>query len=830
MMSIAAMAAGNDKYYTRLAQESYYLEGGEEPGRWWGKGAEKLGLTGRVSPEALGAMFRGFSPDGSALVQNAGKENRQPGWSCAYSPPKPVSIAYVFGNDEQRKDIEESIRVAVESGLGYVQDEVAVSRSGRAGKHRVKADLVVALFFHVTSREGDPQLHVHALILNVCVRPDLTTGTLVSRPLYEHKMVGGALFRATLAAELQRRLNLAIVRTDKSFGIEGVPDELVRQFSKRRSQIEERLAQRNEHSAKAAAVAALDTRRSKTDTLPREELIKCWRAEAASIGFEKIEAFDRQRTRHSGDPKPDLYRLIGEAIKDRADQSGHFDRAWLLKRVATESFEHGFDANTIRKGVDRWTWGQPGLLQLFQTMKRFAIRRAFRVEKRAIRLAHKLQAAGVHGADSETVSAALSRHSKPRNDLRETGFQHIRQLVRAAGKRRSNAAPSKTHKQMARRTLTAEERSIVRQIAGKKRGSLRLIQCKRGKGRMQVLRASREILEKAGYRVIVSAPSRRDATALGQFVGAESFSLGSLEHQLRPSTAAQINRAGKQLRNVIKGRANRRRKPLMDRKTAIFIDKASLINTRRFKLLMKAAKAAGALVVLVDQAARWKNPFGMFRTLIAKQKAVEPEQERTAKVSRIRFYSHAVSEETMLFDWFGCQGRHDGTAIILSDGIEAASRANRLCQAERIRLGELRGKCITCGDRKFYEGDRVYFSAAARTLGISGGETGVIVRLRPAKQTVVIRLDGGGHIAVPLSDCPQLHHGYAIPVGARHQRQLSDVFSLGEANRGLFADTVGPNDVPNVRTYLTDETQQQDRKQTACVFEKAQSHRQEQRL
>lgn len=308
-------------------------------------------------------------------------------------------------------------------------------------------------------------------------------------------------------------------------------------------------------SLAAEGTAALATRGRKVETPSREELIERWRAEAASIGYSKIEAFDQQRTRRAGEPKPELNRLIGEAVKERADQSGHFHRSWLLKRVATESYEHGFDANTIRKGVDRWIWSQPGLLRLFQNMRRFAVRRAFRVEKRAIRLAHKLQAAGVHGANSETVSAALSRHSKPRNELREASFQHVRQLVRAAAKRRSNSAPSKTHKRLARRTLTAEERSLVRQIAGEKRGSLRLIQCQRGKGRMQVLRASREILENAGYRVIVSAPSRRHATALGQFVGAESFSLGSLEHQLRPRAAVRINRAGKQFRNVIKGRA-----------------------------------------------------------------------------------------------------------------------------------------------------------------------------------------------------------------------------------------------------------------------------------
>ena len=78
MMSIEAMSgAGQGSYYIDLAREDYYLEGGEPPGRWFGKGANALELSGSVEKEEFRQVLQGYSPDGkNELVQNAGKENR----------------------------------------------------------------------------------------------------------------------------------------------------------------------------------------------------------------------------------------------------------------------------------------------------------------------------------------------------------------------------------------------------------------------------------------------------------------------------------------------------------------------------------------------------------------------------------------------------------------------------------------------------------------------------------------------------------------------------------------------------------------------------------
>ena len=62
MLSIGAMAGGQGSYYSKLAQEDYYMHGGEPVGRWWGKGAEHFGLAGeKVEAKTLEALLDGFS-------------------------------------------------------------------------------------------------------------------------------------------------------------------------------------------------------------------------------------------------------------------------------------------------------------------------------------------------------------------------------------------------------------------------------------------------------------------------------------------------------------------------------------------------------------------------------------------------------------------------------------------------------------------------------------------------------------------------------------------------------------------------------------------------
>jgi len=49
-----AVAAGRESYYTGA------VAAGEPPGRWYGRGAEHLGLTGEVDTQDMTALYQHF--------------------------------------------------------------------------------------------------------------------------------------------------------------------------------------------------------------------------------------------------------------------------------------------------------------------------------------------------------------------------------------------------------------------------------------------------------------------------------------------------------------------------------------------------------------------------------------------------------------------------------------------------------------------------------------------------------------------------------------------------------------------------------------------------
>lgn len=112
---------------------------------------------------------------------------------------------------------------------------------------RERLKWIVAMFDHVTSRNGDPLLHRHCVINNVCQRHDGTWGTIDSRTLHNWARTLGPLFRSTLAVEL-RKLGLELTEAKTAegqsrgyFEVAGVPESLVKTWSSRREEMLEHL-------------------------------------------------------------------------------------------------------------------------------------------------------------------------------------------------------------------------------------------------------------------------------------------------------------------------------------------------------------------------------------------------------------------------------------------------------------------------------------------------------------------------------------------------------------------------------------------------------------
>jgi conjugative relaxase-like TrwC/TraI family protein len=95
-------------------------------------------------------------------------------------------------------------------------------------------------FDHRTSREGDPLLHTHLVVANRVRGPDGRWTALDGRDLYRHRLAADAIYRATYQRQLSRTLGVEWTAADQHGNreLQGLPDELVRLFSKRTDQID----------------------------------------------------------------------------------------------------------------------------------------------------------------------------------------------------------------------------------------------------------------------------------------------------------------------------------------------------------------------------------------------------------------------------------------------------------------------------------------------------------------------------------------------------------------------------------------------------------------
>lgn len=75
MLSIGKLSPGRADYYldtVATGAEEYYLGSGEAPGRWLGRGAEQLDLTGEVGARELRHALAGCDRDGTHLLASQG--------------------------------------------------------------------------------------------------------------------------------------------------------------------------------------------------------------------------------------------------------------------------------------------------------------------------------------------------------------------------------------------------------------------------------------------------------------------------------------------------------------------------------------------------------------------------------------------------------------------------------------------------------------------------------------------------------------------------------------------------------------------------------------
>jgi hypothetical protein len=151
--------------------------------------------------------------------------------------------------EQAADDIWACVQAGNQAALEYLQREAGYTRSGyhgrqaggvRTGRWEDAHAFIIGSFAQHTSRDGDPQLHIHNLVLNRVRRErDGAYRTLDSHALYEHRGAAAAIATLVMESALSREFGVGWVRRADGHGREvaGVSRELMEEFSSRRQTI-----------------------------------------------------------------------------------------------------------------------------------------------------------------------------------------------------------------------------------------------------------------------------------------------------------------------------------------------------------------------------------------------------------------------------------------------------------------------------------------------------------------------------------------------------------------------------------------------------------------
>jgi conjugative relaxase-like TrwC/TraI family protein len=337
------------RYYTERLP-SYYLDGDEPPGRWWGRGADRLGLNGQVDPESFLALMAGQDPvTGEDLGRRFGEESVR-GYDATFSAPKSVSVLFALGTEGVRGEVVEAHERAVEAVLGWIESS-AHTRMRRHGQVvTVDAEgIVVGVFRQHTSRKLDPQLHTHAVIANRVPAPDGRWLALDARIIKFDQRTLSALYHANLRSELTRRLGVRWQQPEHGIAeIAHIDNQVLAEFSQRTNDVTSRLEVKldrfrrdlgrdptEKERWRLEREAVVDSRPSKPHGPTSAQLRQEWRERVQALGFDPERLVGTVIGRQRGLEGIDASRA-GMLVDQALDSLGGRQSAWRPAELVRE--------------------------------------------------------------------------------------------------------------------------------------------------------------------------------------------------------------------------------------------------------------------------------------------------------------------------------------------------------------------------------------------------------------------------------------------------------------------------------------------------------------
>ncbi len=281
----------------------YYLDGDEPPGRWLGRGADALGLSGDVDDDDFLTLMDGRDPLDGELLGTRHTDRTVRGFDVTCSAPKSVSLLYAIGDDHTRKEVLDAHDAAVAAAFGWVEDHAHCRYRVNGEIRIVDADgLIASAFRQHTSRAHDPQIHSHLVIANRVMSPDGRWLALDARTVKHDQRTVSALYAAGLRAELTDRLGVRWKPVENGLAeMADAPEAVLKEFSKRTEQMKRRRDEKAERFVDTVGrqptpreswaierEAAEDSRPGKTSAVATE-LHEHWHDQLAALGYTPVD-------------------------------------------------------------------------------------------------------------------------------------------------------------------------------------------------------------------------------------------------------------------------------------------------------------------------------------------------------------------------------------------------------------------------------------------------------------------------------------------------------------------------------------------------------------
>jgi conjugative relaxase-like TrwC/TraI family protein len=679
MVSIGKLGKGQETYYLDSVAggaDDYYSGEGEAPGRWTGSGASELGLSGEVERDKLHAVLAARDPRTGEMLPQFVRKDRVPGFDVTFSAPKSVSVLWATADEATAARIRDAHERSVKAALGFLEREAAFTRVGTDGHTAARGSgFVAASFGHRMSRAGDPQLHTHVLVANLVKTPDGKWRTLDGQRLYRRAKTAGYLYQAHLRAELSRELGVSWREVHRGAAeIAGVPDETLRAFSRRRAEIEARMAERGGTSRRSGEVAALESRKAKDYDVRPDQQWADWRERARATGLD-LDSVLRRRATPERLGEPSLYVRIESALT--AERST-FARRHVIEEIAA-AHHQGASVEKVERLADRF------------------LAREHVVELGEVRPAGTRASAPPEPFYTTREVIALEER------LVKSAEVHSRRTLAVAEPAAVDAALARDP------ALADEQREMVRRLAGSGEGTVCVVG-RAGAGKTRALRPMREAFEASGVETIGASLQNTAARILEQEAGIRSTSLTRLLYE------ADVQGFG------------------LPRRSVVVVDEAAMASTRALARLQDLAARDRAKLILIgdpEQLPAIEHP-GAFRALVDRLGAIElaevrrlrdPVERAAVELVRSGRGSSALAayserdqltlaetvsdlEAMVVGDRHTAQRAGEG-AIILCRTRARTARLNELAQGLRLAERELGDVSIEVGEGAIHEGDHV---------------------------------------------------------------------------------------------------------------------------